>query len=317
MVELTKTIVTNKVAMMHQCNVASFYQSNGSLELLPLSRLWGQSRGIVLTVFGEVYDSADFINPRLELFGRLLEAPAAVLASSEHCARSFKQLGIARQVRAVYYGVDLKRFEDDGTLRVRERAKLGVTEADHLLLFLGRFEAEMGLDQLINMAPVLMTRAPSVKLILAGAKGPLVESALHLQRAYPDRVMVMNDVSFALQPSLYAASDLVLAPSRDQRACMGLAIKEAMAASRPVVGGDSGGIPEAIAHEETGLLVPLDEHGKVDQARFVEAVVSLLGDRQKRVEMGRKARLRAEHLFSEETTVRRIADVFIGVMPSA
>jgi starch synthase len=84
-----------------------------------------------------------------------------------------------------------------------------------------------------------------------------------------------------------------------------------------VIGSDSGGIPEAIIHEETGLIVPLNTEGDMDQERYVKAILSLVGDRQRCLTMGRSARLRAEELFSDGTTIKRMAEVFMSSMPSA
>jgi glycosyltransferase involved in cell wall biosynthesis len=125
----------------------------------------------------------------------------------------------------------------------------------------------------------------------------------------------MNDVPFDLLPSLYAACDIVLTPSREQHACMGVTIKEAMAASRPVIGSDSGGIPEAIVPNETGLIVPLKADGDIDNETYVEAILSLVRDDQLCLEMGRRARVRAEKLFSEKTTINRVARVFMRSIP--
>jgi len=315
--ETLKTILANQIATRHRCNVVSFYQTDMALELLACRRMWGPSRGIALTVFGEIYDNPEFIKARPELFRRLIESPAAVMSSSEHCARSFESIGVDRSIEVVYIGVDLERFADDGALRQRYRGQLQLTGDTKLLLFVGRFNMEMGLDSLIALAPSLIRRNNQLKLILAGAKGPLCDLALECQKNHPDHVIVMNDVPFDLLPFLYAASDVVLAPSRDQHACMGVAIKEAMAASRPVIGSDSGGIPEAIVHDETGLIVPLDREGDIDRERYEEAILSLVSDRQRCLTMGRSARLRAEELFSEDTTVRRTAEIFISSMPSA
>jgi glycosyltransferase involved in cell wall biosynthesis len=315
--ETIKTILADRVAEHHRCNVVSFYQSNAALELLACKAKWGRARGLVLTVFGEIYDNSDFIKRRPELFRRLIESADAVLSSSEHCARSFKPIGVDRSIQVVYIGVDLQRFDDDGALRRRYRDQLKLSEDIKLLLFVGRFNTEMGLDSLIDIVPSLVQKNSQLKIILAGARGPLCDLALECQKKYPDHLLVMNDVPFDLLPSLYAASDIVLTPSREQHACMGVTIKEAMAASRPVIGSDSGGIPEAIVHGETGLIVPLDADGNVDHETYEEAILALVGDSQRCVEMGRKARLRAAELFSEELTLERVAEVFMRCAPDA
>jgi glycosyltransferase involved in cell wall biosynthesis len=313
-----KAILTDHIANRHRCNVASFYQTDSSLHLLVCKRIWGASRGVALTVFGEIYDRPEFIKPRSGLFHQMIDKSDAVMSSSVHCANSFRQVGVNRSIEVIYVGVDLARFNDDGTLRKAYREQLNVDDNVPVLLFMGRFNVEMGLDSLISVIPELINRhGPLLKILLAGAKGPLCEAALKCQLRYPEQVVVTNDVPFGLLPTLYAAADIVLTPSVDQHACMGVTIKEAMAASRPVIGTNSGGIPEAIVHGETGLIVPLAENGDIDRDSYLAAILSLLADSQRLNTMGGKARSRAIELFSEETTVQRAGDVFMRCVPHA
>ena len=76
-----------------------------------------------------------------------------------------------------------------------------------------------------------------------------------------------NDVA-----DLLDASDLVVVPSQTEG--FPLAVVEALAIGRPVVGYDVGGIGEAVDRGQTGELVPAR-----DMEAFVDAVVSLLDDR--------------------------------------
>jgi glycosyltransferase involved in cell wall biosynthesis len=244
-----------------------------------------------------------------------LATPCAVLSSSAHCAKSFEPIGVQRAIEVVYVGVDLERFADDGTLRHAHRAKLGVGDDTVVVLFMGRFNSLMGLDAIIELIPQLTVASDKLKIVLAGARGDLSPMAVACAEAHPDHVVVANDLPFAMLPALYAAADIVLAPSRDQHACMGVSIKEAMAASRAVIGSDSGGIPEAIDHGTTGLVVALNQDGSVDHQAFAAAILTLAGDREKRTEMGRRARQRAELLFSEQVTAARTMNVMRRCLP--
>jgi glycosyltransferase involved in cell wall biosynthesis len=181
---------------------------------------------------------------------------------------------------------------------------------------MGRFTDEMGLGRVIDVAPKIFAKMPAARLLLAGAKGPLGPSAQALAERFPDKVRIMNDVPFAVQPSVYAASDMVLAPSHDQHACMGMSIKEAMAASRPVIGSLAGGIPEAIVDEETGFLVPLDATRHIDASQLLDRIERLVVDADLRTGMGEAARRRAEAMFSMERTIDRMGEIFVAAMPA-
>ncbi|KTD24327.1 Spore coat protein SA [Legionella lansingensis] len=316
--EAVKAILINHIAEQHRSQVVSFYQSDCSLSLLPCKHTWGAYRGVMLMIFGEIYDSPNFFMKRKTFFERYLASPQAVASSSKHCACSFaKVLGISQEIEPVYLGIDLDRFAKK-ELREPYRAELGVTSDEILATFMGRFNEEMGIGRLLEIAPTLLEHLPKVKLLFAGAKGPFSEAVAAFAKKYQGRVHVLNNIPFELQPSIYAASDIVLAPSHDQHACMGMSIKEAMAASRPVIGSDAGGIPEAIVHGETGYLVPLDKETQhIDGEELLHCIERLASDANLREAMGIAARRRAEAIFSVERTNDRMAELFMTVMPKS
>lgn len=314
-VESVRARVVDEVVNRHRSNVVSFYQSDDSIALAALRPIWGKRRGVVLTVFGEVLDHMQFLSPRRGALAALLSSADALLSSSKHCAHSFTQLGIANEIEPLYYGVDLDRF---GNARGDEaRRRLSIPEDAIIALYMGRFEAEMGVGSVLDAAPNLFARLPNLFLVLAGAPGPLSARAHEIVIASGGRLIIHENVSFDFQPTLYAAADIVLAPTRDQHACMGMSIKEAMATGRATIGSMSGGIPEAIAPNLTGMLVALGIGGGVDQAMFEESIVALATDHTRRQAMGRAARARAESMFSAEKTIDRFLEVMKSVAPSA
>lgn len=313
--EATRAALIDEVATRHRSTVVSFYQSDVSLAMVPCSNVWGSRRRLVLTVFGECYDNPAFFAGQTSFLQDFFARPSAVVSSSNHCARSFLKYGVSRPIEAVYYGIDLDRFAASEP-RDGYRAELGVTSDELLITYMGRFNEEMGLGRVLAIGPALLQRFPQAKLLLAGAKGPLGATAASFAASFPGRVHVVHDVPFALQPSIYAASDIVLAPSADQHACMGMSIKEAMAASKPVIGSDAGGIPEAIVHDVTGLLVPLDDTLHIDAALLLAAIGHLAGDGKLREAMGRSARKRAEELFAMDVTTDKMARLFMAARPA-
>ncbi|MDA9608774.1 glycosyltransferase family 4 protein [SAR86 cluster bacterium] len=311
-----KTILTDNIVKEHKINTTNFYQSDYSLHLLLCKELWKSKVSVVLQVFGELYDlSPQYVASKKGIFFEMLHVSDAIISSSCHCAESFKIIGNKREINVIFIGVSISRFSDNNSLRSPYRNKLGVKEEEIVLLFMGRFNKEMGLHAIIEMIPFLMDSKINFHVVLAGAVGELVKNALECQLQYPENITVMNDIPFDLQPSLYAASDIVLAPSRDKHACMGVTIKEAMAASLPVIASDSGGIPEAIIHEETGIIVPLKQDGENDTKNYIEAILSLSEDVSKRRLFAKNSRKRASEIFSEEETLTKTIDIFNSYAP--
>jgi glycosyltransferase involved in cell wall biosynthesis len=74
-----------------------------------------------------------------------------------------------------------------------------------------------------------------------------------------------------------------------------------MAAALPVIGGDVGGIPEMVVHEQTGLLVP----SKAPD-RLAAALDRLIADAHLRARLGRVGRQRCEDVFGINAHVRNV-----------
>ena len=85
----------------------------------------------------------------------------------------------------------------------------------------------------------------------------------------------------------------------------GRVLIEAMAASRPVVATEGGGVSEIVEDGKTGILVPLR-----DAQALARAVDSLLGEPERAHEMGTAGRRRVEAHFSIQTHVSRIEDLY-------
>ncbi len=132
------------------------------------------------------------------------------------------------------------------------RRELGVPEESLLVLAMGRLHRAKGFDTLISAVALL----PEVVAVIAG-EGRERSALETLARScgVADRVRFLgwrND-----QASLLAAADLFVCPSRQEP--LGNVVLEAWSACRPVIACRTAGPEELIAHEVTGLLVPIDD----------------------------------------------------------
>ena len=98
-----------------------------------------------------------------------------------------------------------------------------------------------------------------------------------------DRVVYLGEMTPDKMPALYAAADLYLWPAINE--AWGMTLLEAQASGLPVIAGHTGGVPNVVRENDTGLLTPIG-----DAQEFAAAVARLINDHQRRHAMGELAR---------------------------
>jgi len=176
-------------------------------------------------------------------------------------------------ISRVYNGVDLERF-DEASGGVAVRRELGIPDDAPVVAVVGRLEPEKGHPTLIEAWPIIHHHLPSAHLLVVG-EGSERDRLEGLAHAHLRGGSCCASVHFLGRredvPQILGAANVVAMPS--YREAQGLAILEALAANRPVVASNVGGIPEMIHDGENGLLVP--SH---DPTALAAAITRLLKD---------------------------------------
>ncbi|MFP5021573.1 glycosyltransferase [Pseudonocardia phyllosphaerae] len=202
-----------------------------------------------------------------------------VCVSEEERARGV-DAGIDGPFTVVPNGVDTDRFAPAD--RAAARAELGVADRPTVVC-VGRFAEQKGHDLLLDAWPAVLDRGPDAQLLLVG-DGPL-RADIELAAARTSGVHLLGartDVARWL-----ATADVVAAPSRWEGAS--LVSLEAMAAGRPVVGFDVGGLADSVG--ETGAAL---RPGDVDG--LARALADRLADPARAARDGAAARERVTRL---------------------
>ena len=174
-----------------------------------------------------------------------------------------------------------------------------------IVLCVSRLVPRKGQDTLIRAWPAVRSAIPDARLLLVG-DGPY-RGELH---RLADGLGVTGSVTFTGSvPDLagyYAASDVFAMPCRTRRAGLdveglGIVYLEASAAGLPVIGGDSGGAPDAILDGETGYVVP----GR-DVATLAGRIVGLLADPARARAMGRRGQAWTEQEWDWSRVASRL-----------
>lgn len=170
------------------------------------------------------------------------------------------------------------------------RAKFG---GDPIVLTLSRLQERKGQDTLIKALPKVIIKHPGLKCIIAGsddfaecrgygdylkglAKELDVEHHLYFSNGF---------VSSEQKPYYYAAADLFVMPNRELSSGdvegFGIVFLEAASLGVPVIGGNSGGVIDAVCHETNGLLV---DSASIDVV--ADAILQLLESKPRAQQMG-------------------------------
>lgn len=195
-------------------------------------------------------------------------------------------------------GVDTDRFHPgvDGS---GVRRRYGLAAEQPLVVCVGRLVARKGQDILVEAWPRVRARVPGAHLLLAGG-GPM---AARLRRQITrlglgDAVTLGGPVGAGELPAVHAAADVFAMPCRTRLAGLdveglGIVYLEAQATATPVVAGRSGGAPESVLDEQTGLVVD-----GASAASVGDALTCLLTAPDRRRTMGLAGREFVERRYS-------------------
>ncbi len=145
-----------------------------------------------------------------------------------------------------------------------------------MLVFVGRLVEEKGLSDLIRAVALLAAELPDATVMILGDGQERADmEALASRLDVSDRVHFLGWVESEEVPAYLAAAEIFVGPSKRAAngwvEAQGLTFVEAMLARTPVIATRSGGIPDTVRHEDTGLLVP---EGRPDE---IAAAIRRLG----------------------------------------
>ncbi len=206
-------------------------------------------------------------------------------------ARAFSASAAARMVRLAP-GVDNVAFHP-GAGGPGIRARLGIDPQAQVVVCVSRLVRRKGQDSLIRVWPRVLRATdpgqPGPVLLIVG-DGPYRRKLDRLTRrtGVTESVVFTGSVPWADLPAYYDAGNVFAMPCRTRRGGLdveglGIVYLEASATGLPVIGGDSGGAPDAILPGETGYVAT-----KGDLAGLADLIIALLRDPDAAAAMGDK-----------------------------
>jgi glycosyltransferase involved in cell wall biosynthesis len=187
--------------------------------------------------------------------------------------------------------VDLERFKNLGE--------------ETTVLFAGFPLYRKGVDVLIRAFKKISAKYPQWKLKILGWF-PDVEE-LNAEIGGHPQIFHHRPVPSREMPNHIGTCALFVLPSRSE--AMGRVLLEAMAAGKPRIGANVGGIPTVITHGHDGFLFESE-----NVAQLAQCLDKLMGNAALRARMGKAAKNRAKREFSAEQYFKRIAEFYAAVL---
>ena len=181
-------------------------------------------------------------------------------------------------------GIDVEHFIPTDASPLRE--SLGLADKK-VIVSVGRLVHRKGQDHLIEAMPEILKNMPRAHLLLVG-EGPYREHLQNLvhQLKLESSVTFIGRIQYQDLPMYICMGDIFAMPSRSR--LMGLEVEglgivylEASSCGLPVLAGDSGGAPDAVIQNETGLVV-----SGTDNKEIASAAVALLTNLEASQKMG-------------------------------
>ena len=184
----------------------------------------------------------------------------------------------------------------------RVRAKYGLNGGPWLLT-VARLEWHKGIDTMMKALPAVRAAHPAARYAIAGVGDRLPQlERLAQELGLGDAVRFLGPVTDEELPALYNAADLYVGASRRHDLLVegfGISLVEASACGLAVVGGRSGGVPDAVREGETGVLVDPD-----DPRAVAAGVNELLANPERRKQLGAAGRRAVESYYNWDRVVK-------------
>lgn len=224
------------------------------------------------------------------------------IAASHLVADYLRRDGIAAdRIAVVHEGVSISKLDKVG--QVDAHAAFCLPHNAPIVGNVAALVPHKGQRHLVAAAAKVVREVPDARFVILG-EGELRASLEHqIKHLGLERHVVLGGFR-ADVIGLLKSFDLFVMSSETEG--LGTSILDAMACAKPVVGTKTGGIPEAVADGDTGLLVPTH-----DDTALAQAIVRLLRDQSLRDRLGASGRQRVAEYFSVERMVSHTADAYI------
>ncbi|MCA0755686.1 glycosyltransferase family 4 protein [Paenibacillus sp. N4] len=238
----------------------------------------------------------------------------AFIGISESVLSHFRHPRLEGRFHLIHNGVELQETDEGERRRHRQniRAELGTPQDARVAVIIGQIAPWKRQEDAIRAAAELIGKGDDFYLWIVGEAKFRKENEEYLAglKRMVEQLNIGNRVVFTgfrddvLE--ICCAADLLLLCSDNEP--FGRVVIEAMSQGTPVIGTRAGGVPEIIQHNESGLLYPVADTGKL--AELMRAVLS---DEKLRRRLGGNGQTRVKEEFTIARTAEKVEKVYARI----
>src|SRR4051812_3610186 len=253
---------------------------------------------MIATTWGQdvIFDNGPY--PGAEFSLRKMLSKARIVTATTHmlARETARYTPPNKPIYITPFGVDLSRF----TLR-DEKPSDPIT-----LGFVKWLLPKYGPDILIEAFAAIHRERPNTRLLMAGRGHMRQQLEARIKELnLTNSIQILGPVPHAKVPDLIRSFDIMLMPSIYHSETFGVAAIEASACAVPVIASNVGGVPEAVLHNQTGLLVP-----PKDPAALAHATIELIDDPHRRRQMGLAGRRFVERYYDWNHNTAMMEEIY-------
>lgn len=237
------------------------------------------------------------------------------VAGSEFFLAELQQQIPSARVELIRHGVPEPWLRGESTVQRRRaiRDKLGLSDADQLILCPVRWDSRKRVPDFVDAAGKLLAEMPGepLKFLITAGTDKRVHREI-IKRAgrvgLSEDHLLLGQLDFRDMAPAFRAASLVVYPT--DREGLGISVLEGMALERAVIATDAEGIREIIEHEQDGYLYAA---GEADQ--LAQIMAKLLRERPHAAEIGSRAREKVRRKFGHAAMAQSYLALYRSLLP--
>ena len=289
---------------------AAQWSKSNQVDLIHTHMTRGHSFGVLLRMMTGIPVVATAHCRSFQLHWKFNDFVIANSASTEAFQRKVNRVSPAK-MKTIYCCSDLERFQNPSLKQIRiARRAMGIQDNEPVIGIVGDVCARKGHDCLFEALPRIMSEVPNLKLAVLGRFRRRIPFTMKLRRMLLEQNLQNRVEWLGIHSNVEAFMslfDVSVVPSIEEP--LGLVAIESLATGTPVVASNTGGLPEIVKHEKTGMLFPVG-----DADALATSVLRCLRDKELCRQLGNTGQQYVLDRFSPNALMPQIEAIYDQVL---